>query len=97
MVTTTDSLGVPVPGALETEPPEVPSGTTRVVMTAHISGTRDGREWPLPGEEIELPAGEAADLIRNFLARPAPEPEEAAVLAEEIPERAVAPRSRRRG
>lgn len=50
-----------------------------VTMTRHISGTRDGVDWPAPGESIDVPDEEAASLIANGLAKaadePAPEPE----------------------
>jgi hypothetical protein len=42
----------------------------RVRMIQHITGTRDGIEWPLAGGEIELPDHEAADLIGAGLAAP---------------------------
>lgn len=35
----------------------------RAEMTTQISGWRDGQEWPRPGEAIDVPAHEAADLI----------------------------------
>lgn len=69
----------------------------KLIMAAHISGTRDGADWPLPGGEIDVPEAEAADMIRNQLARAAlevavvietAEPEEAAVI-EEVTERAT--------
>jgi hypothetical protein len=40
----------------------------RVRMKHAISGTRDGREWPRPGEEIDLPDDEAMSLIRAHMA-----------------------------
>lgn len=86
MATTRASFGAaPVPSAA----PDVPDGTTRVAMLARISGTRNGAEWPPVGGEITLPAPEAADLIRNYLARPAPEPIERAAIAAERLERAT--------
>ena len=77
MVTTRASIGTP-----DTPSPVVPEGITRVTMLARISGTRNGAEWPLVGEDIDVPAGEAADLIRSHLAKPAPEPVERAVVVE---------------
>lgn len=88
MVTTSRSIGAPVVDRPGAEPSD-PSGTTRVTMLARISGTRNGADWPPPGESIELPAIEAADLIRNYLAKPAPEPVERAVVDPEPSERAV--------
>ena len=34
-----------------------------VTMRRQISGTRDGVDWPAPGETIDLPDDEAATLI----------------------------------
>lgn len=86
MVTTSDSLGAPVAPSNAPQDrhpvPEVDWTPTRVLMLVQISGTRDGRDWPSPGAVIELPAHEAAALIRQFTAVPAPEPDEAATVAE---------------
>lgn len=41
----------------------------RVQMLTHITGTRDGAEWPLAGGEIDLPDNEAADLIASGRAK----------------------------
>lgn len=41
----------------------------RVVMRARISGTRDGQDWPSPGEEIELPDTEAEQMLRSGLVK----------------------------
>lgn len=35
----------------------------KVKLVRHISGTRDGVPWPKPGEYLEVPDAEAADLI----------------------------------
>jgi len=43
----------------------------RVEMKAHITGTRDGVEWPTVGGTIDLPDHEAADLIGAGLAKEA--------------------------
>lgn len=91
MAVTTASVGAPVPAAPDAEAIPAPVGVTRVVMLAHISGTRNGVPWPLPGQVFEVPASEARDLMHNHLAKPAPEPEEAAVEPEAEPERAVEP------
>lgn len=52
-----------------------------VTMLRHISGTRDGVDWPAPGESIDVPDDEAQGLIANGLAKasdePAPAPEPA--------------------
>ena len=42
--------------------------TKTVIMAAQITGTRNGEDWPAPGKEIELPEGEANDLVRSGLA-----------------------------
>lgn len=43
----------------------------RVRMKTKIGGYRDGAEWPEPGEYIDVPAHEAADLIANGYAQEA--------------------------
>lgn len=93
MAVTTSTPGAPAPSsaAVREKPEAPPAGEMRVVMLAHISGTRNGAEWPRVGEDMVVPAAEANDLIRNFLAKPAAEPEEVAVVLEPEPERAVEP------
>jgi hypothetical protein len=44
----------------------------KVILAAHLSGTRNGIPWPPPGGEIDVPEDEAADLFRNELAVVAP-------------------------
>lgn len=46
-----------------------------VTMKRQISGTRDGVDWPAPGESIDVPDEEAASLIVNGLAEAAAPPE----------------------
>lgn len=36
-----------------------------VRLVAHISGTRNGQEWPRPGSVIDLPEQEALDMVRS--------------------------------
>jgi hypothetical protein len=43
----------------------------RVTMTQQISGNRNGEPWPPPGEVVDLPKGEATDLVQAGLAEPA--------------------------
>jgi superfamily II DNA or RNA helicase len=43
-----------------------------VKMLAKISGTRNGLDWPDPGETIELPDAEAEQLVTQKLAKSAP-------------------------
>ncbi|WP_159702467.1 hypothetical protein [Arthrobacter sp. 18067] len=39
-----------------------------VRMVAKISGSRDGKDWPNPGEKITLPEAEADQLLVNGMA-----------------------------
>lgn len=41
----------------------------RVRMKIHITGTRNGEDWPAKGDDIDLPDTEAADLIANGYAQ----------------------------
>lgn len=43
----------------------------KIVLTGQISGTRDGKDWPAPGTEIDLPDKEAEGLVTNGTAIPA--------------------------
>ncbi|GAB3884572.1 hypothetical protein [Terrabacter terrigena] len=43
----------------------------KVRLTSEISGSRDGKPWPAAGEEIDLPADEAASLVASGAAVPA--------------------------
>lgn len=56
----------------------------QVRMKFKIEGTRDGVRWPAAGELIDLPAGEALDLVSSG----------AAELVDEVPEPAPAPEVR---
>lgn len=38
-----------------------------VKMRAQISGTRDGADWPAPGDTIDVTDDEAAMLVANGL------------------------------
>ena len=40
----------------------------KVKMNTQLSGTRDGADWPAPGEVADLPDAEAADMIAAGLA-----------------------------
>jgi hypothetical protein len=42
-----------------------------VTMLRQLTGTRDGVEWPAPGESIDVPDNEAASLIGLGLAEAA--------------------------
>ena len=46
-----------------------------VKMRALISGSRDGKKWPKPGETLEVPDAEAAQLIAQGIAVATTEPE----------------------
>ena len=39
-----------------------------VRMVGRISGTRDGKDWPAPGETVTLPEAEATALLINGMA-----------------------------
>lgn len=39
-----------------------------VTMRYQISGSRDGEDWPAPGETIDLPDDEAAELVATGMA-----------------------------
>ncbi|MGW1762762.1 hypothetical protein ACWCQL_01495 [Streptomyces sp. NPDC002073] len=40
-------------------------------MTVTVSGTRDGADWPAAGGVVDLPDGEAEQLVAAGLAQPA--------------------------
>lgn len=71
-----------------------PQGDTPVIVTmlVTISGTRDGADWPRRGQVLNLPDGEAADLIAAGLAEPAGVESAAAEPAES----AAMPKARKR-
>lgn len=48
-----------------------------VRMKSKISGTRDGSDWPAPGETLEVPEEEAAQLVAGGIAVIDAEPETA--------------------
>lgn len=43
-------------------------------MAVHLSGSRDGVDWPAIGEVLIVPADEAASLIASGLASAGAEP-----------------------
>ena len=43
----------------------------RIKLKVHLTGTRNGVEWPAYGEEIDLPDEEAADMVAAGMAEPA--------------------------
>lgn len=45
-----------------------------VTMLRQLSGTRDGADWPAPGETIDVPDEEAASLLMLKLAEVPDEP-----------------------
>lgn len=55
---------------------------THVRMLGQISGTRDGRPWPAPGDTIDLPDDEARDLMATGIAARADEVPMVAELGE---------------
>ena len=50
----------------------------RVTIVAQISGTRNGQPWPKPGESVDLPDPEAAQLCAIGAATEAGPPARAA-------------------
>lgn len=62
-----------------------------VEITARISGSRDGVEWPSVGGTLSVPDEEATDLVRLGFARIV----EAKAVKEPV-ERAVAPKAETR-
>jgi len=46
-------------------------------MRAQLSGTRNGADWPAPGELVELPEEEAADYLAAGFIAPGGDPETA--------------------
>lgn len=42
----------------------------KVKMRAEVSGSRNGRPWPRPGEEITVPDQEGMDLCAAGIAEP---------------------------
>jgi len=66
MVTTKSDFGYPVPHLPEGSDELTVvvarhetlrlEGDVRVTMLAHLSGTRNGADWPEAGEEVTLPA-----------------------------------------
>ena len=71
----------------------------RVTMKARITGTRNGVDWPAPGETVDLPQGEAEQLVANGLAVADAQPAKRAAVetaAVEAPETAAAPKPRAR-
>lgn len=59
-------------------------GPVRVRMKHQMSGTRQGVDWPAPGEEIALPEDEAVTLLNSGMAEPVEDRDE--------PETATAPK-----
>lgn len=65
---------------------------TKVKMVARISGTRNGADWPAPGEVADVPADEAAALVAAGLASAAGGNKEAAAVdVSEVETAAVKP------
>ena len=64
----------------------------KVIILKSISGSRDGADWPVPGEPLDVPAAEAERLIRLGFARAVVE----AKVSPKSVERAVAPKAETR-
>jgi len=63
----------------------------KVIILQSISGSRDGADWPAPGESLEVPTAEAEQLVRLGFARVV----EVKVTPKPV-ERAVAPKAETR-
>lgn len=65
----------------------------KIQMLTRIEGTRNGVRWPEAGSTVDLPEGEARDLVTTGVAKVVDEPKVAR------PEKAVAPKpaTRKRG
>ena len=67
----------------------------QVKMVARISGTRDGEDWPAPGEILECGDAEGAELLMNQLAvHPDDDVEETATAPDDDVETATPRRGR---
>lgn len=67
----------------------------KVILNVSLSGTRNGVDWPARGSMVDMPAGEAVDMLNAGLAIPAAEPTvERAVIAAPV-EKAVRARKSR--
>jgi len=70
----------------------------RVEMIQHITGTRDGVEWPPRGSVVDLPADEATSMVLAGMAEPVAAPVvESATDPRPGMESATAPRPAKRG
>lgn len=38
---------------------------TKIILAVQISGTRDGKSWPQPGTEVDLPEEEAKAMVKS--------------------------------
>lgn len=43
-------------------------------MNIQVSGTRDGADWPAPGETVDVSAVEAEELVANGVAEAVEQP-----------------------
>lgn len=71
----------------------------RITMRGQMTGTRNGADWPPPGEDIDVTDDEAATLIDQGMAEPAEAPKtESAAASQRVETAAVdtKPASRRR-
>lgn len=69
----------------------------KVKMVARISGTRDGEDWPAPGQILECGDVEGAELIMNHLAvDPDAEDQETATVPDGDVETTTTRRGRRK-
>ena len=69
----------------------------RVQMRTSVTGTRDGQDWPGVGGVIDLPDGEARDMIGAGLAVEVAVARKAPTAAAPKPRTAKPPRAESRG
>ena len=62
----------------------------KIQIAAVISGTRNGADWPAPGEILDVPEDEATQLISHRLAIKPEQPEKPARGSKPAPETATA-------
>lgn len=68
-----------------------------VKMIQQISGTRNGVDWPAPGETVDVPEWEAADLVSNGFAEPVLSGRAETRTAEPVKRATKTPRTKSKG
>lgn len=64
----------------------------KVEMKIQITGTRNGLRWPAVGGVVDLPDGEASDLVAQGFAEKVEAPAAKKAAAKPEPEKATAPK-----